>query len=136
MRTSDYKKDHAAPVRFDHCNINVTDLSRAMSFYDSALSLTPCGCIDGPDGSFIIEYLTDGNTPFRLELTWLRDHPQPYELGENESHMAFRAESKESFDSLHQRHKDMGVICYENPAMSVYFIEDPDGYWIEILPPG
>ena len=28
----------------------------------------------------------------------------------------------------------MGIICFENPAMGIYFIEDPDGYWIEIVP--
>jgi lactoylglutathione lyase len=28
----------------------------------------------------------------------------------------------------------MGCVCYENPAMGIYFIEDPDGYWIEIIP--
>jgi lactoylglutathione lyase len=28
----------------------------------------------------------------------------------------------------------MGCVCYENKAMGLYFIEDPDGYWIEILP--
>lgn len=129
------EKHPKAPVRFDHCNINVTDIGRSMSFYGEALALTPCGRIDGPDGEFIIEYLTDGNSPFRLELTWLRDHPQAYDLGDNESHIAFCAESKEIYESLHQRHKEMGVICFENPAMGIYFIEDPDGYWIEIIPP-
>ena len=28
----------------------------------------------------------------------------------------------------------MGCVCFENPAMGIYFIEDPDGYWIEIIP--
>jgi lactoylglutathione lyase len=28
----------------------------------------------------------------------------------------------------------MGCICYENKDMGIYFIIDPDGYWIEILP--
>ena len=28
----------------------------------------------------------------------------------------------------------MGIICFENPKMGIYFIEDPDGYWIEIGP--
>ncbi|MEQ2429360.1 lactoylglutathione lyase, partial [Enterocloster hominis] len=25
-------------------------------------------------------------------------------------------------------------ICYENPGMGIYFITDPDGYWLEIVP--
>ena len=28
----------------------------------------------------------------------------------------------------------MGCVCFENPDMGIYFIEDPDGYWIEIVP--
>ena len=38
------------------------------------------------------------------------------------------------YDALYARHKAMGCVCLENPAMGVYFIEDPDGYWIEIVP--
>lgn len=30
--------------------------------------------------------------------------------------------------------EDMGCICFENPAMGIYFIADPDGYWLEIVP--
>lgn len=33
-----------------------------------------------------------------------------------------------------QRHKAMGCIAFENSAMGIYFIKDPDGYWIEIFP--
>ncbi|MCM1482830.1 MAG: VOC family protein [Muribaculaceae bacterium] len=124
-----------AKARFDHCNINVTDTPRSLEFYDKALGLSPCGRIDGPDGAFIITYLTDGMTGFRLELTWLKDHPQPYDLGDNESHIALRTATREEFDALHTLHQSMGVVCFENPAMGIYFIEDPDGYWIEILPP-
>lgn len=124
-----------AKAYIDHCNINITDIERSLKFYSEALGLEKQSEIQAPDGSFVITYLTDGVSPFRLELTWLRDHPQPYELGENESHIAFRAPSQEAFDALHRLHKEMGVICYENPAMGIYFIEDPDGYWLEVIPP-
>ena len=76
-------------------------------------------------------YLGDGKTDFRLELTWLRDHPQKYDLGECEFHLAFRTDR---YDQLYAKHKEMGCICYENKAMGVYFISDPDGYWLEIIP--
>ncbi len=36
--------------------------------------------------------------------------------------------------ALYAKHKAMGCVCFENPAMGVYFISDPDGYWIEIVP--
>ena len=36
--------------------------------------------------------------------------------------------------TMYEKHKAMGCICFENPAMGIYFISDPDGYWIEIVP--
>ena len=89
-------------LRFDHFNFNVLDLERSLAFYREA-----------------------------LELTWLRDRTEPYDLGEQEFHLAFRTDR---FDELLARHKAMGCVCYENPAMGIYFISDPDGYWIEIVP--
>ena len=76
-------------------------------------------------------YLGDGQTSHQLELTWLRDRKEPYNLGENEFHLAFEAED---YDAAHKKHQEMGCIVYENPAMGIYFITDPDNYWLEIIP--
>ena len=116
---------------FAHNNFNVRDLDRSLSFYKEALGLTESSRINAPDGSFIIVYLTDGVTPHLLELTWLRDWDKPYNLGDNEFHLAFRVDD---FDAAHAKHKEMVCFCFENPAMGIYFISDPDGYWLEILP--
>ena len=40
----------------------------------------------------------------------------------------------DDYEALHKKHQEMGCICYENPGMGIYFIEDPDGYWLEIVP--
>ena len=53
------------------------------------------------------------------------------DLGECEFHLAFEAED---FEAAHRLHEEMGCICYENPAMGIYFITDPDGYWLEVVP--
>ena len=45
--------------------------------------------------------------------------------------LALRAED---YQAAHEKHAAMGCICFENPAMGIYFISDPDGYWIEIIP--
>ena len=119
-------------IFFNHVNFNVLDLDRSLRFYDEALGFKPTREISPPDGSFKIVFLGDSQTKFALELTWLRDHPEPYDLGEVEFHLAVTATD---FDEVKQKHKDMGIICFENHAMGIYFIEDPDGYWIEILPP-
>ncbi|MDD2459380.1 MAG: lactoylglutathione lyase, partial [Eubacteriales bacterium] len=46
-------------------------------------------------------------------------------------HICFRTDD---YDAAHSKHAAMGCICYENTAMGLYFISDPDGYWIEIVP--
>ena len=96
------------------------------------MGLTPCGEIVHPDGDFKIVYLGDSQTDFRLELTWLRDHPQRYDLGECEFHLCVRVPG--DYDAARERHRQMGCVCFENQEMGLYFIEDPDGYWIEVLP--
>lgn len=117
--------------RFVHQNLNVFDLERSLKFYAEALGLDEVRRIAPASGEFVIVYLGDGETDFRLELTWMRDMDRPYELGDNEFHLAFRVDD---FEAAHARHEKMGCICYENPAMGIYFINDPDGYWLEILP--
>ena len=118
---------------FNHFNFNVLDLEKSLAFYKEALNLTPVREKTAEDGSFRLVYLGDeGGSPFTLELTWLRDRgDKPYNLGECEFHLAFLTSE---FDALYEKHKAMGCVCFENPAMGIYFISDPDGYWIEIVP--
>ena len=118
-------------LQFNHFNFNVLDLNRSLDFYQKALGLRAVREKEASDGSFKLVYLGDGETAFTLELTWLRDRTEPYDLGEQEFHLAF---ATDQFETLHAKHRDMGCVCFENPAMGIYFIEDPDGYWIEIIP--
>ena len=116
---------------FYHVNFNVLDLDRSLAFYKEALGLEVVREKEGPEGAFKLVFLGEQHTGFQLELTWLRDRTEPYDLGEGEFHLAFRTDE---YDSLYEKHKAMGCICFENAAMGIYFIEDPDGYWIEIVP--
>ena len=118
--------------RFDHFNINVTDLERSIKFYETALGLNESHRKQAEDRSFVLVYMTDGCSGFLLELTWLRDHSEPYELGENESHLCLRVDG--DYEEVRKFHKEMGCVCFENEQMGLYFINDPDDYWIEILP--
>ena len=119
-------------INFNHFNFNVVDLEKSIAFYREALDLKVVREKAPEDGSFKLVYLGDGTTGFNLELTWLRDRGgKPYDLGECEFHLAF---TTDDYEGLHKRHGEMGCICYENPAMGIYFITDPDGYWIEIVP--
>lgn len=119
-------------AKFDHFNINVTNLELSIEFYDKALGLKEARRKEAADGSFILVYLSDGVSPFLLELTWLRDHTEAYELGENESHLCFRVAG--DYDEIRKYHKEMNCVCFENHSMGLYFINDPDDYWIEVLP--
>ena len=100
-----------------HENYNVSDLDRSIKFYNEALDLHEVRRKTTDD--FIIVYLSNDVSDFELELTWLKDHPQPYNL---------------DYEAAHKKHKEMGCICFENEAMGIYFIVDPDGYWLEIVP--
>ena len=118
--------------QFAHYNYNVINLEKSLRFYKEALGLTEARRKEAKDGSFILSYLTDGQTDFLLELTWLRDwEADRYNLGDNEIHLAF---TTDDMNASHKKHQEMDCICYENPDMGIYFIEDPDGYWIEIIP--
>ena len=117
--------------RFDHNNINVRDLDKSTRFYKDALGLVETRRMEPPDRSFILIFLGDEQTTHKIELTWLRDRTEPYNLGDNEFHLAFKVDD---YAAAYTLHKEMGCVCYENPVMGIYFIEDPDGYWLEIIP--
>ena len=117
---------------FAHNNINVVDLDKSIDFYRKALGLEVLRTKTAEDGSFKLTFMGDGVTGHQLELTWLRDlGKDAYDLGDNEIHLAFTVDDMEAAHALHE---EMGCICFENPKMGIYFIEDPDGYWSEIIP--
>jgi lactoylglutathione lyase len=116
-------------ITFNHFNFNVLDLEKSLAFYRDALDLKVVR--ENHKEAFSLVFLGDGTTDFSLELTYLKDRTEPYNLGEKEYHLAFVTDH---FDALYKKHQEMGCICFENPSMGIYFIEDPDGYWIEIVP--
>lgn len=118
-------------IEFNHFNFNVLDLDKSIAFYKEAIGLEVVREKNAADGSYRIVYLGDGRTGFRLELTWLAEVTQPYNLGDEEFHLAFVTDE---YDAFHKKHEEMGCICFENPSMGIYFINDPDGYWVEIVP--
>ncbi len=112
-----------------HTNFNVSDVNISMDFYNKALGLKEVRRIERE--GFVIVFLENDEANYQLELTQLYDHPQKYDLGENEFHLAFHVDD---YEAAHKLHSDMNCICYENPAMGIYFIQDPDGYWLEVIP--
>lgn len=115
----------------DHFNINVLDLEKSLAFYNKALGLKEIRRKKAKDESYIIVFLSDNATETKLELTWLKAMDRPYDLGDEEFHIAFKTND---FDAAYKLHKEMNCICHENEEMGIYFIKDPDGYWLEIVP--
>ena len=117
--------------RFAHNNLNVLDLQRSLKFYADALDLHEVGGIDGGDDFKIVHLGDSFGSRHKLELKWIPNRKIPYDLGDNAIHVAF---STKNFDDAHARHEKMGCISFDTKAMGIYFIEYPDGYWIDILP--
>ena len=114
---------------FVHNNIHVLDLDKSLAFYAEALGLRETHRLEIRGKTLV--YLSDASSEHELELTYVHDRTAPYDLGENEFHLAF---SVDNFAAAHLLHVQMNCICAEYPEHEIYFISDPDGYWIEILP--
>ena len=114
-----------------HRCLHVLDLERSLAFYEQALGVTEIRRMGPADGSWANAFIGSDACGFQLELTWNRGRTEPYDNGGRDSHLAFTVPD---LDAAHALHEQMGCICHENEAMGLYFIEDPDGCWLEILP--
>ena len=115
--------------KFSHFNITVTNLERSINFYKNALELEECRRVDF--GDFIMVYLKNEKDSFELELKWNKKIMQKINLGDNFLHIAFFVND---YNTALRKHNDMQCINFVNENKSIYFIKDPDGYNIEILP--
>ena len=115
--------------QFNHFNFNVLDLNRSLAFYQEALGLHPVRTVDTDD--FTLVFLGDGSGTFSLELTYIKGRTEAYDIGEAEYHLALTSDDMAEARKLHEK---MGCIAFVNESMGIYFITDPDGYWIEIIP--
>lgn len=117
--------------RMAHTNINVLNLKKTLEFYKEALGLEPKRAYDHPGGEFKLVYVSDEANLYQIEFTWYKDRTEVYSHGDNDLHLAFVTDD---FEAAYRKHSEMGCICYENQEMGIYFITDPDGYWLEVLP--
>ena len=114
-----------------HRCLHVLDLEKSIAFYEKALGMTEIRRMGPEDGSWTNAFMGNATSGFQLELTWNRGRTEPYDNGGRDSHLAFTVDDYEAARALHE---EMGCICHVNEAMGLYFIEDPDGCWLEILP--
>jgi lactoylglutathione lyase len=119
-----------------HAMIRVVDEARSVAFYEEALGLKIADRYEF-DG-FTLVYLRNSEAPFEVELTINHGRKEPYELGAGYGHVAFTVDN---LDAEHARMTSAGIkvnpikeFNREGTLMArFFFIEDPDGYKIEVL---
>ncbi|MCT8267770.1 VOC family protein [Afifella sp. JA880] len=122
-----------------HMMIRVLEEERSVAFYDKAFGLKIADryAFDG----FTLVYLANEESEFELELTINKGESTPYDLGNGYGHMAV---SVGDLDKEHARMREAGLapkdikemVHQGAPFARFFFIEDPDGYKIEVLERG
>ena len=119
-----------------HTMIRVLDEARSLAFYKKAFGLDIGDRLDFPD--FTLVYLSNSESPYEVELTINKDRTEPYNLGDGYGHVAFIVED---LDAEHRRFEAEGlkprkIVEFNNDGKQIarfFFVEDPDGYKIEVL---
>ena len=116
--------------------IRVLDLERSIAFYRTLLGLEAADTLDVE--RFTVVYLRNPEADFEIELTLNKGRSEPYALGEGYGHVAFGVDD---LDSEHKRLTEAGFVpqpikeFYKDGSLLArfFFMQDPDGYKIEVL---
>lgn len=119
-----------------HMMVRVLDLERSERFYRDVLGLAVADRFDFD--SFTLVYLRNAEADFEVELTLNKGREQPYSHGDGYGHVAFVVDD---LDAEHRRIRDLGYAPNEIKEFfrdgvlmaRFFFVQDPDGYKIEIL---
>lgn len=122
-----------------HMMIRVLEEARSVEFYSKAFGLKIADRVDFAD--FTLIYMSNPEAAFEVELTVNKGRTEAYDLGNGYGHLAFVV------DNLAAEHarikaaglspKDIKEMQHEGrPFGRFFFIEDPDGYKIEVLERG
>jgi lactoylglutathione lyase len=122
-----------------HMMVRVSEEARSVDFYRKAFGLEISERVDFPD--FTLIYMKGAQSPFEVELTVNKGRSEPYSLCDGYGHMAFVVDD---LAAEHARMKSAGLAPKDikqmahdgKPFGTFFFIEDPDGYKIEVLQRG
>ena len=124
-------------MRLLHTMLRVKDLQRSIAFYTDVLGMTLLRQQDYPDGQFTLAFMGYGpeadNTVIELTYNWGVNH---YELGTGYGHIAIAVDDVQAaVDAM--RAKGANILREPGPMKAgttvLAFLEDPDGYRIELL---
>lgn len=118
-----------------HMCIRVMDLEKSLKFYQEAMGFHETRRKDFPEDAFTLVYLSDASEQFEIELTYNYNPEKPYEIGNGYSHLAVVVEDLEA---SHEKHAKMGyqvtkLMGLPGSPPKFYFLDDPDGYSIEVI---
>jgi lactoylglutathione lyase len=119
-----------------HMMVRVLEEERSVAFYDQAFGLKTADRFDFTD--FTLVYLRSPENDFEIELTVNKGRSGPYQHGDGYGHVAFAVDD---LDAEHRRFKDLGLQpadikeFHRGGALMArfFFVQDPDGYKIEVL---
>ena len=119
-----------------HSMIRVLDEARSVVFYQKAFNLSVADRLDFE--TFTLLYLSNAEAEFELELTINKDQTEPYQLGNGYGHIAV---SVDNIEAEHARFEKEGLnprklVEFERNGSLLakfFFVQDPDGYEIEVL---
>ncbi|SBW15075.1 glyoxalase [Brucella sp. 10RB9215] len=119
-----------------HTMIRVLDADKSVAFYNQAFGLDIAERIDFE--TFTLIYLRNEEADFEVELTVNKGRTEPYNLGDGYGHLAVAVDD---VDAEHARFRELGfkignLVDFRNngaPLARFFFVEDPDGYKIEVL---
>jgi lactoylglutathione lyase len=119
-----------------HMMVRVLEEERSVAFYDQAFGLKTTDRFDFTD--FTLVYLRSPENDFEIELTVNKGRSGPYQHGDGYGHVAFAVDD---LDAEHRRFKDLGLQPAEIKEFhrdgalmaQFFFVQDPDGYKIEVL---
>lgn len=119
-----------------HMMVRVLELGRAIDFYEKAFGLAIADQFDFDD--FTLVYLRNDENDFEVELTLNKGHAEPYSHGDGYGHIAFAVDDlnaeHQRFTSLGLNPRDIVEFKRDGALMArFFFVEDPDGYKIEML---
>lgn len=124
-------------MRILHTMIRVGDLDRSIAFYTEILGMQLIRRQDYPDGRFTLAFVGYGpeDKEAVLELTHNWDTPS-YELGNGYGHIALAV--PDAAAACAEINKRGGKVVREAGPMKhgttiIAFVEDPDGYKIELI---
>jgi len=120
-------------MKLDHICIRVSNLSDSIDFYQKAFGCEELSVDDFPEYKFTLVFLSFPNSEIKIELTYNYDHKN-YDLGDGYGHIGLKVNN---IQELHARHLSFGLEITDiknfNGASDYYFLQDPDGYKIEVV---